>query len=62
MEAVSKLKNKYKVNKILIEKYKDINENPDFEQNYYSKTSTAIHNYGHAGIKILKCLACYDRS
>ena len=28
------------MNKILIEKYKDINENSDFEQDIYSKTAT----------------------
>ena len=33
-EVLSTLKNrKLKINKILIEKYKDMNENPDFEQN-----------------------------
>ena len=39
-EALSKLKNKnLKVNNTLMEKYKDIIENPEFEQNHYSRTA-----------------------
>ena len=37
-----KLKN-LKINNTLIEKYKDMLENPEFEQNYYSSTSTGIY-------------------
>ena len=36
-EVLSTLENKkLKINNILIEKYKDMLENPDFEQNHYS--------------------------
>ena len=36
-------------------------ENPDFEQNYYSITSTGIYKIGHDAIRIRKRLAYYDR-
>ena len=37
------LKNKkLKINNILIQKYKNMLENPDFEQNYWSKTTTGV--------------------
>ena len=42
-EVLTTLKNKkLKMNKILIDKYKNMSENPDFEQNHYSETSTGI--------------------
>ena len=37
-------------------------ENPDFEQNYYSRTAKAIYKIGHDSIRIMKWLAYYDRS
>ena len=47
-EVLSTLKNKeVKINNILIEKYKNKLEFPDFEQNHYSKTSTGIYSIGH---------------
>ena len=43
-EALSKLKNKkLKINNILIETYKYMNEHPDIEQNYYSRTATGLY-------------------
>ena len=33
---------KLKLNNILIEKYKDMFENQDFEQDHYSRTATGI--------------------
>ena len=43
-EVLSSLKNKkLKINNILIEKYKDMSENSDFEQNYWSKTANGIY-------------------
>ena len=48
------------MNKILIEKYKIILENPDFEQNYYSRTSN--YKNGHDSFRLMKWLAYYDRS
>ena len=42
-EALSTLKNrKLKINNLLIEKYKDMLENPDFEQNFYSRTTKGL--------------------
>ena len=62
-EALSKLKNKnLKVNNTLMEKYKDIIENPEFEQNHYSRTATSFYKIGHDSIRILKWLAYSDRS
>ena len=42
-KVLSTLKNKkLKINDILIEKYKNMYENSDFEQNYWSRTATGI--------------------
>ena len=61
-EVLSTLKNKkLKINKILIEKYKDMLENLDFEQYYWSGTAVAIYKNGHDSIRSMKWLACYDR-
>ena len=61
-EVLSKLINKFlKINIILIEKYEDMLENPDFEQNYYSRTATGIYEIGHDSIRLMKWLAYYDR-
>ena len=57
-EALSTLKNeKLQINNRLIEKYKDMCENPDFEQNQYSITSEGIHKIGHESIRLMKWLA-----
>ena len=40
-ETSSPLK-KLKINKVLIEKFKDMLENPDYEQHYYSRTAMGI--------------------
>ena len=62
-EALSKLKNKkIKMNKNLIEKYKDMLKNPDFEHNRYSITSTGIYKIGHDSIRLMKRICYYDRS
>ena len=62
-EVLSTLKNKkLKVNNILIEKYKDMLENPDFEKNQYSRTETNTYKIGPDSIRLLKWLAYYDRS
>ena len=37
-------------------------ENPEFEQDYYSRTAESIYKIGHDSIKLLKWLAYYDRS
>ena len=51
-EVFSKFKNETsKINNNLIEKYKDMNESPDFEQDCYS---TGIFNIGHDSIQFRK--------
>ena len=37
-------------------------ENPDFEQDHYSKTAEGIYKVGHDSISLMKWLAYYDRS
>ena len=60
---LSTLKNKkLKINNILIEKYKNMLENSDFEQNYWSKTATGLYNIGHDSIRLIKWICYYDRS
>ena len=62
-KVLSTLKNKkLKINNILIEKYKDMLENPNFEQNRYSITSTGIYKLGHDCIRLMKWICYYDRS
>ena len=62
-EVLSTLKNKkLKINNILIEKYKDMLENPNFEQNKYSITSTGTYKNGHDSIRLMKWICYYDRS
>ena len=56
------LKNKkLKINNILIEKYKDMIKNPDFEQNYWSITAKGIYKIGHDSIRLMKWICYYDR-
>ena len=62
-KVLSTLKNKkLKINNILIEKYKDLLKNPDFEQNYRSRTSTGIYKIVHDSIRLRKWICYYDRS
>ena len=50
-KVLSTLKNKkLKINNTIIEIYKDMLKNPDFEQNYCSRTSTGIYKIGHDSI------------
>ena len=61
-KVLSTLKNKnLKTNNILIEIYKDMLKNPDFEQNNYSITSTGIYKIGHDSIRLTKWICYYDR-
>ena len=54
-EVLSTLKNKkLKINYNLIEIYKNMSENPDFEQNYWSRTARGIYKIGHDSIKLMK--------
>ena len=56
--ALSLLKNKkWKINIILIEKYIDMNENPDFEQYNSSRTASGVYKYGRDSVRLMKWLA-----
>ena len=62
-KVLSALKNKkLKINNILIEKCKDMIRNPDFEQNYWSRTAKGIYKIGHVSIRLMKWICYYDRS
>ena len=62
-KVLSTLKNKkLKINNILIEKYRDMLENSDFEQNYWSRTATGIYKFGHDSTRLMKWICYYDRS
>ena len=54
-KILSTIKNKkLKINNTLFEIYKDMLENPNFEQNKYSITSTGIYKIGHDSIRLKK--------
>ena len=62
-ETLSTLKNKkLKINNIIIEKYQDMLENQDFEQNYWSRTAEGVYKIGHDSIRLMKWICYYDRS
>ena len=62
-KVLSTLKNKkLKINNTLIEKYKDLLKNPDFEQSFWSRTATSIYEIGHDSIRLMKWICYYDRS
>ena len=46
---------------VLIENYKTMKKNPDFEQNYYSETAEGIHKVSQYSIRIMKLLCYADR-
>ena len=48
---------KNKKNNILTKKYKDMCKNPDFEQDYYSRTAIGLYEIEHDSIRLLKWLA-----
>ena len=51
-----------KINNKLNVIYKNLLENPDFEQNYWSKTAKGIYKIGHDSIRLMKWICYYDRS
>ena len=53
---------KLNINNILFEKYRDMLENPNFEQNKYSITSTGIYKIAHDSVRLMKWICYYDRS
>ena len=62
-KVLSTLKNKkLKINNTLIEIYKDMIKNSDFEQNYWSRTATGIYKIVHDSIRLMKWICYYDRS
>ena len=62
-KILSTLKNKkIKINNTLIEIYKDMSKNPNFEQNKCSLTSSGIYKTGHDSIRLIKWICYYDRS
>ena len=62
-KILSTLKNKkLKINNTLIEIYKDMLKNSDFEQNYWSQTAKGIYKIGHDSIRLMKWICYYDRS
>ena len=62
-EVLSTLKNKkLKLKNILIEKYKDMLEKPNFEQKRYSITSTGVYKIAHNSIRLFKWICYYDKS
>ena len=62
-EVLSTLKNKkFRTNNILFEKNKNVLENPDFEQNFWSRTAIGIYKIGDDSIRIMEWIFYYDRS
>ena len=37
-------------------------KNPDFEQDYWSRTAQGIYKIGHDSIRLMKWICYYDRS
>ena len=58
----TKKNKKLKINSILIEKYKNMLKNPDFEQDYWSRTAQGVYKIGHDSIRLMKRICYYDRS
>ena len=62
-KVLSTLKSKkLKFIKILIEIYRDMIKNPNFEQNKYSLTSTGNYKIGHDSVRFINWIWYYDRS
>ena len=62
-KVLSTLKNKkLKINNTLIEIYEDMLKNRDFEQTYWSRTSTGIYKIVHDSVRLIKWICYYDRS
>ena len=54
-KVLSTLKNKkLKMNNTLIEIYKDMLKNSEFEQDFWSRTATGIYKIGHDSIRLMK--------
>ena len=63
IQILSTLKNrKLRIKNITFEKYKDMLENPNFEQNRYSIISTDIYKIAYDSIRLKKWFCYFDRS
>ena len=63
LKILSTLKiKKLKIINTLIEKNKNMLENSDFEQNYWSRTAQDVYKIGHDSIRLMKWICYYDRS
>ena len=63
LEVLSTIKNKkLRTNDILIEKYKKVLENCDFEQDHCSRTAEGIYKIENDSIRLMKWICYYDRS
>ena len=49
------------INIILIEKFKELLKNTNFEQDYWSRTAEGIYKIGHDSIRSMKGVCYYDR-
>ena len=62
-KVLSTLKNKkLKIGKKFIEIYKNMLENPDFEQDYGSRTAKGIYKIAQDCVRLMKFICYYDRS
>ena len=62
-KVLSTLKNKkLKINNKLIEIYKDLLLNSNFEQNKFSLTATGFYKIGHDSLRLMKWICYYNRS
>ena len=62
-KILSTLKNKkLKIINTLIEIYKGMLLNPNFEQNHWLTTAIGIYKIGHDSIRLMKWICYYDRS
>ena len=62
-EVLRTLKDKkLKINITVIEIYKDMFKNTNFEQNKYSLTSSGLYKIAHDSIRLMKWICFYDRS
>ena len=62
-EVSSTLKiKKLKMNNTSIEIFEGMLENPNFEQNKYSLTSSGIYKIAHDSFRLMKWICFYDRS
>ena len=50
------------MNVLLTDKYKNMNENLDFDQNCYSRTAVRNNKIGYDIFRLKKWLAYFDRS